>query len=91
MCIRDRVIDQIRIGGTEHIVFRKRFMHADFQDLRVLSVLADVYKRQFYGVSTGLPIEDTLRLASRASSITVSKKGAAASIPTLDIVLAQKK
>lgn len=44
-----------------------------------------------YGVSTGLPIEDTLRLAARASSITVSKKGAAASIPTLDIVLAQKK
>ncbi|BDF58573.1 ribokinase [Christensenellaceae bacterium] len=44
-----------------------------------------------YGVSTGLPIEDTLRLAARASSITVSKKGAAASIPTLNIVLAQEK
>lgn len=44
-----------------------------------------------YGVSIGLPIKDTLRLAARASSITVSKKGAAASIPTLDIVLAQEK
>ncbi len=44
-----------------------------------------------YGISGGLPIEDTLRLAARASSITVSKKGAAGSIPTLDMVLAQEK
>ncbi|MEA5002858.1 MAG: ribokinase [Christensenella sp.] len=44
-----------------------------------------------YGVSNGLSIEDTLRLAARASSITVSKKGAAGSIPTLDMVLAQEK
>ncbi|WP_066647351.1 ribokinase [Christensenella timonensis] len=44
-----------------------------------------------YGISSGLAIEDTLRLAARASSITVSKKGAAGSIPTLDMVLAQEK
>ena len=35
----------------------------------------------------GLPMEETLRLCSKASAIAVSRKGAAPSIPTMEEVL----
>ena len=38
------------------------------------------------GLLEGLPVEKTLRLASMASSIAVSREGAAPSIPTRDEV-----
>ena len=42
-----------------------------------------------YGILNELPPEKTLRIAAKASSITVSYKGAAGSIPTLEQVVAQ--
>lgn len=36
-----------------------------------------------YGLSNSLPVQQTLRLSAKASSITVSRKGAVQSIPTL--------
>ena len=39
-----------------------------------------------YGLANSLPIEETLKIASQAASITCTKQGAADSIPTLQQV-----
>ena len=38
------------------------------------------------GLVRGLDMEETLKLASRASSITVTRKGSSSSIPTIEEV-----
>ena len=75
--------------GSMYADQNKRFRQSAYRVKAVDTTAAgDTFTGFFFAaVASGVPVADALKRASKASSISVTRPGAAASIPTLDEVL----
>ena len=83
---RSSVVLTLGKNGAWAMDFGRRFFQPAFEVKAVDTTAAgDTFTGYFLaGIGCGMPIPDALRRAAFASSIAVSRKGAADSIPTLD-------
>ena len=75
--------------GSEYADAKQRYLQAAYQcDAVDTTAAGDTFTGYFlHAISCGQSIQDALKLSSRASSIAVTKPGAAVSIPSIDDVM----